>query len=163
MFNGNYLRRMLQENPDYLKELDGFEYYPDCLSIGNSTAVSLPALHAGPDYLAHKLNNNNLTGKEEHHASLDFLFNEVHNNNYAVTIVGYLQLSNYSKATFAIENREDYVPHWLQKNGIDPKEIKSNYKHLPFMIALFNSSLGLCVISSIINLLGCSITKILQI
>ena len=69
-----------------------------------------------------------------------FSFNEVHNNNYAVTIVGYLQLSNYSKATFAIENREDYVPHWLQKNGIDPKEIKSNYKHLPFMIALFNSS-----------------------
>ncbi|MEL3901269.1 MAG: sulfatase-like hydrolase/transferase, partial [Treponema phagedenis] len=50
MFNGNYLGRILEENPGYKQKLSGFTWYSDCLSVSISTTRSLAGLLGGHTY-----------------------------------------------------------------------------------------------------------------
>ncbi|MGP1593876.1 MAG: YidC/Oxa1 family membrane protein insertase [Treponema sp.] len=50
MFNGNYLGRILEENPAYKQKLSGFTWYADCLSVSISTTRSLAGLLGGHAY-----------------------------------------------------------------------------------------------------------------
>ncbi|HUH43698.1 MAG TPA: YidC/Oxa1 family membrane protein insertase, partial [Treponemataceae bacterium] len=86
MSNGNYIGRMIEEEPELIDALSGFIWYPDCLSISAHTSTSMSAMHSGWDYLPHKLADNGLTGQEEIEQSMRSFFNTILENKYDTTI-----------------------------------------------------------------------------
>ncbi len=45
--DGKVMDRLLEENPDFLKPLDGFTYYPNCTSVHSRTYPSVPYILTG--------------------------------------------------------------------------------------------------------------------
>lgn len=140
MFNGNYLRRIVEEEPQYIEKLSGFIYYPDCLSISYATPTSLSAMWAGPDYLPHLLIDNGLTGSEELYAASESFFRKAKNAGYDITLSRTYFVSEKVKKENNLENVALYIDYWKEKNEYE--EIKSNasYKNLPFLVSIFNAS-----------------------
>jgi hypothetical protein len=55
MFQGWYLRTILEDSPNLKNSFDGFFWYPNTLSVSNYTASSMPALLSGYEYTPDKL------------------------------------------------------------------------------------------------------------
>lgn len=49
-FQSDYFNEYLEKNPDYVKKLPGFTYYPDALATDYYTHRSLPAIMSGQHY-----------------------------------------------------------------------------------------------------------------
>ncbi len=49
MFTGDHIRYIREEYPESLEGFDGFTWYPDTVSEGSGTSLSLPSIIAGPD------------------------------------------------------------------------------------------------------------------
>lgn len=49
MFTGDHIRYIREEYPESLQGFDGFTWYPDTVSEGSATSLSLPSIIAGPD------------------------------------------------------------------------------------------------------------------
>ena len=140
MFNGNYLGRLIDENPEYKEKLDGFVWYPDCLSISSATTTSLPALWAGEDFLPHRLVNNGYTGKEELDMASEFLFTHITEAGYKITLANPYLVSEKIKETTATVNPSAYIPYWKKTQNYKDTSISIDYQFLPFIVSLFNAS-----------------------
>ena len=53
----SYIPYFMQENPDLLRQFDGFTWYPNTLSYGTRTNTASPALFGGYEYTPEKINN----------------------------------------------------------------------------------------------------------
>ncbi len=53
---GSYVPYLMQENPDLLRQFDGFTWYPNTLSYGTRTNTASPALFGGYEYTPEELN-----------------------------------------------------------------------------------------------------------
>lgn len=56
MFTGGHMEELLAKWPELRHQLNGFVWYPDTLSIGSYTALSLPSIYGGHDYSPSAMN-----------------------------------------------------------------------------------------------------------
>jgi|GEM_PF-730619 len=138
--NGNYLSRLIKEDSSYIEKFDGFSYYPDCLSLGNHTIVSLRGMFGGEQYSPLALQNNGLTGDEEMKQVSDEFFQTVKNNNYRATIINPSYFYPKSNESTRVVHSSSYRNYWMKKNNV--KEIKStvDMKFFPLLVSLFHSA-----------------------
>ena len=85
---GEVLPYAMNENPELVRQFDGFTYYPNTLSFGMSTNFALPAVAGGYDYTPYNLNARSDESLESKHNEslyvMPVLFGE---NNFDVTVV----------------------------------------------------------------------------
>ena len=53
---GYYIPFIMAENPELMRQFDGFTFYPNTLSHGASTNLAIPSLYGGYEYLPEKIN-----------------------------------------------------------------------------------------------------------
>jgi hypothetical protein len=140
MSNGNYIGRMIEEEPELIDALSGFIWYPDCLSISAHTSTSMSAMHSGWDYLPHKLADNGLTGQEEIEQSMRSFFNTILENKYDTTITDLEFFTMEEKPNLHLEYSNKYVNYWKEKTGITVNENAADKTLFPLMVSLFTSS-----------------------
>jgi membrane protein insertase Oxa1/YidC/SpoIIIJ len=138
MFNGNYIGRLISGNAEYTGKLDGFTWFPDCLSVSYNTGPSLPAILAGDDFLPLKLNNNGLTGMEETERAADIFFKHIAGADYSVTVANPVYFRPENTFGAAIEDINDYIDAWKLKNGYD-SNVQFNKSGILYMLSIFNS------------------------
>ncbi|MGL4982295.1 MAG: YidC/Oxa1 family membrane protein insertase [Treponemataceae bacterium] len=56
MFTGGHMEELLERNPNFWNDLDGFTWYPDTLSFGRGTVLSLAGIYGGYKYDPSKIN-----------------------------------------------------------------------------------------------------------
>lgn len=68
MFTGSHMERILDGTPELFRDLDGFIWYPDTVSPGATTLLSIGALLGGEDYTPPAVNARAVSSlKEEMH------------------------------------------------------------------------------------------------
>lgn len=139
MFNGNYIGRILDEYPEYANLLEGFTWYPDCLSVSYNTSTSLPAIFGGPEWLPEQLNNNGMTGQEEISLSASNFFYAIQNAGYRTTLANPLYFREADTGNSRKENVYQYVNYWKKINGIDVQGNDSGKTYLSIMLSIFNA------------------------
>lgn len=132
MFTGDHMGRMVLDEPELRKKLDGFVWYPDTLAVGNSTYFSLPAIISGSELAPIHNNAASSEGEasliERVHKSVGSFFNSLTERNFTVNIVdgGWLRpdtLRRYagpevlalSKISHAYRNR------WEREHGVSAR------------------------------------------
>ena len=90
-----YIPYIFSENPDLVRQFDGFTYYPNTVSFGAHTNFAAPALYGGYEYTPDKLNErSDELLKDKHNEALRVLPTIFSNNGWDVT-VGDAPLANY--------------------------------------------------------------------
>lgn len=115
MFNGNYMQKILDEEPEYRAELDGFVWYPDCLSISNETLRSLPGLLGGHAEVKKSLTYKDDIIEQDYKNAIgkaaDNLFNNLKANRFDITV------SNYGDIKYADLSSIQLDKYWLYEDG----------------------------------------------
>lgn len=146
MFTGGHLGDVLKDEPDLAGEFPGFTWYPDSLSPGGSTSLSMPAMLGGEGYTPEAVNAR----------TVDSLIAET-NRAYAVLPgifgprgydVAYGDVENLRPEFFAGLNpgtagalvvgrrlQSDFIPYWRGQKGLPDA--------LPQSLAPFLASVGL--------------------
>jgi hypothetical protein len=135
MFNGNYIEKLLEEDSGYAERLNGFTWYADCLASSFYTAMSIPSMLAGPDYIPLKLNQNNMTGQEEIEEASDKFFSAVNKANYSITSTG--DIEDTDKEYIYTVRESDFLYYWKTKNNFTGNE-KDALKNALILLSVFN-------------------------
>lgn len=144
MFNGNYLGRIVEEYPEYACLLDGFVWYPDCLSVSYNTATSFPAIFAGEGYLPERLSGNGLNGNEEIRLAAGSFFKAVRDAGFRPTVANPVYFRQEDTDGARVENIFSYVNYWKASRGKVAKgsgggDSGGDKTFLPAMVSVFNS------------------------
>jgi len=88
MFQGSYISRIMEDNPDLINRYSGFTWFPNTLSISYYTNASLPVLLGGwefePVEMGRKPGKNLM---EKIVSSYDSLIQQAQNENYSMSFV----------------------------------------------------------------------------
>lgn len=139
MFNGNYIERMIQEDPSLKKDLAGFTYYPDTLSPSSYTMTSLGPLLGGEPFIPIKLLNDGKTGRETLIEVEHNFFESFQNHGYKGILVSNDLLTAKDYSSFSLENTNQYEIYWKNKYKY-PSHTQVSRAPLLVMLSLFNSS-----------------------
>lgn len=139
MFNGNYIGRIVEESPEYVGYLEGFTWYPDCLSVSYNTSMSLPAIFGGKQWLPERLNGNDMTGREELAATANNFFLAIERAGYRKTIANPMYFRGIDTGNSRIENIYQYVNYWKKINGQNFRGKDNGKALLPVMLSVFNA------------------------
>ncbi|MCQ2471777.1 MAG: membrane protein insertase YidC [Clostridia bacterium] len=118
-----YLPYILEENPEIQEALQGFTYYPNTISFGNSTNFGSPALFGGYEYTPTEMNKRDSeTLASKHNEALTVLPKLFSDNGYKVTVVdppyaGYKWVPDLS-----IYNDYDGINAYSLKNRVSSEE-----------------------------------------
>ncbi len=83
-----YLPYIIEENPEIKEALQGFTYYPNTLSFGNSTNFCTPALFGGYEYTPTEINKRSSeTLASKHNEALTVLPKLFSDNGYEITVI----------------------------------------------------------------------------
>jgi len=147
MFQGWYLRTILEENRDIEKELSGFKWYPNTVSITNYTSTSAPSILMGYDYTPDKLDLDSTRElkekvKEAHlkliekvkskgynYTSTQIPYSSVDNNDYGVNIPLWTDDWNFLMPVLNIGNATEQEYSLLWQNAMffcSPLFVKPN-------------------------------------
>ncbi len=141
MFNGNYIGRLIEKNPEYKEKLSGFTWYPDCLSVSAATISSLPAMLAGYDYIPLKLINNDKTGREELKEAAKYFFPKVKAAGYKVTVTNpHIFFKEETGDDVYLEQSSRFINYWKKENGFSLRKDNSGIASLLILVSIFNSS-----------------------
>ncbi|HHU36813.1 MAG TPA: sulfatase-like hydrolase/transferase, partial [Treponema sp.] len=140
MYNGNYVKKLVEHDSEYLNTLDGFVWYPDTLSVSYNTATSLPSMFGGDLFLPHILSGNDLTGSEELQIAAQSFFAAAKEKEYRITVANPMYFGPEHCSGATMENIYSYVNYWKSLNGIDSSRQDSAKAFLPIMLSLFNSA-----------------------
>ncbi len=158
-FMGGFIPDILKDNPELKKELNGFVWYPNSLSVATGTAVGLAPIYGGykfadVDFLL-KSNykwsfriHDTKQMKDRYETSTKFMLEKFYNKGYDTTIfdpnfLSDTQLKKISKNTFKfkrIRERKEYLntfyyPYELNKNNHSKKPFNMIKEYmLPFSI-----------------------------
>ena len=110
MFQGWYMKEILENEPELRKELSGFVWYPNTLSVSSITSTSMPAIIGGYDYTIDKLNKDLAhTLNEKMTKITEEFYGRIKQNGYSYTSTDMI----YSKID---KNKFDsYLPKWTEK------------------------------------------------
>ncbi len=110
MFQGWYLKYILDENKSLNSNFSGFVWYPNTVSITNYTSSSAPSILAGNMYTPEKLNlDTKHTIVEKITKAQEILHNKVEKESYNY-ISSTIPYSIYDK-----NKMESYIPFWSKK------------------------------------------------
>lgn len=85
MMNGNYMGRIIEEEPEIKEKLSGFTWYRDCLSKASDTQTSMMSLYGGNEYSLLEFNKNDLTTIKHIKSSIDKFCLPFINNNWDIS------------------------------------------------------------------------------
>ncbi|WP_245608837.1 LTA synthase family protein [Treponema putidum] len=143
MFNGNYMQRILDEEPEYKAKLDGFVWYPDCLSISDETLRSLPGLLGGHSAVKKSLNYIDDIIEQDYKDAIgetcNDLFNALRSNEFEITVsnqsdIKYADLSFVTIDKFWLHENE-----WRKRNNYERKINQSDKVKLYVLLGVFQS------------------------
>ena len=143
MFNGNYMQRIFDEEPEYREKLDGFVWYPDCLSISDETLRSLPGLLGGHSAAKKSLHYIDDIIEQDYKDAIgetcNDLFNALKSNGFEITVsnqsdIKYADLSFVTIDKFWLHENE-----WRKKNGYEKKINQSDKVKLYVLLGIFQS------------------------
>jgi len=143
MFSGGYMERILSECPEYKAKLNGFTWYRNMLAASTETAISMPSIFAGKDYLPLAMNDMPGIGDDKVRKSAHVLFNQARSKGYEISVVNGSQSYLYGDDLSGIANAEadDFCHYWETENGIVAESVKKiNQAHLLTMLSVFQSS-----------------------
>ena len=140
MFTGDHIVPMLEKYPDLKKQLSGFVWYRDTLSMGNVTRFGLVGIHGGPSYSAFELNRRKdkiqQKAYDESYAVLSDFFSE---REYSVGWGGIVMSRGDDVVQHCAtppdvvvtdeQTRLDYFPAWQQRTGFEA-EIEQEWPFL---------------------------------
>ncbi len=132
MFQGWYIRTILEENEEIKNELSGFKWYPNTVSITNYTSTSAPSILDGYEYTPDKLDIDStrklsekvteaqlkliekVKSKGYNYTSTVIPYSSVDNNNYGVNIPLWTDDWNYLMPVLHIGNaiEQEYSLLW---------------------------------------------------
>ncbi len=146
MFTGGHVRQILDEEPALKRDLDGFVWYPDTMSTGAATLLSIGSILGGEHYSPPNVNaRNSASLKEELHKGFAVLPNTFIPRGYDVSFadVDELAPSEFSTACPRVSDMlilgksfvTAYTPYWRKRMGLSSP--------LPENQAPFLSSVGL--------------------
>ncbi|MGP1593875.1 MAG: YidC/Oxa1 family membrane protein insertase [Treponema sp.] len=146
MFNGNYMKRLIDENPEYKEKLSGFVWYPDSLSISSNTEKSLAGLLGGPNmtaYIEYKKGTED-DMKVANQKAGEFFFKNVLDAGYTLTMqdAAYFKLEASDK--IHIDSSTNYKPYWKAKHNYPQTPKKENNGFLMIFLAMFQSAPHFC-------------------
>jgi hypothetical protein len=136
MFQGWYLRTILEENKDIEEELKGFKWYPNTVSITNYTSTSAPSILMGYDYTPDKLDLDSTRElkekvKEAHlrliekvkskgynYTSTQIPYSSINNNDYGVNIPLWTDDWNFLMPVLNIGNATEQEYSLLWQNAM---------------------------------------------
>ncbi len=110
MFQGWYMKEILENEPELRKELSGFVWYPNTLSVSSITSSSMPPIIGGYDYTIDKLNKDEThTLNEKMTKITEEFYDRIKQKGYSYTSTDMI----YSKID---KNKFDsYLPKWTEK------------------------------------------------
>ena len=121
MFNGNYMQRILDEEPEYRAKLDGFVWYPDCLSAAYETLMSMPGLLGGEKENIKTINYNYDMIEQDYKDAIGIagtrFFNELKDHKYNITISNNNDLQYADMSQINVEKYNEYTNYWKLKNN----------------------------------------------
>ncbi|UTC97852.1 preprotein translocase YidC [Treponema denticola] len=146
MFNGNYIKRIIDEYPEYKEKLYGFVWYPDSLSISTNTEKSLAGLLGGPNmtaYVEYKKGTED-DMKVANQKAGEFFFKNVLDAGYTLTMqdAAYFKLEASDK--IHIDSSTNYKPYWKSKHNYPLTPKKENNGFLMIFLAMFQSVPHFC-------------------
>ncbi len=125
-FTGDHIDNMIKDHPDLLASYEGFTWYPDTLSTGECTHMSLPSIIAGSNIASYNLNRDDGNSLEEKITmAVDSFFTELHHHGnkpqiVASTKIDYIENKNYlshsifkeyaAKYQGESQGRAEYIP-----------------------------------------------------
>ena len=136
MFQGWYLRTILEENKAIEEELKGFKWYPNTVSITNYTSTSAPSILMGYDYTPDKLDLDSTRElkekvKEAHlrlieevkskgynYTSTQIPYSSIDNNDYGVNIPLWTDDWNFLMPVLNIGNATEQEYSLLWQNAM---------------------------------------------
>ena len=111
-FESAYLSRILSDQKDLSQKLDGFVFYPNCVSFNGHTLMGSPGVYGGFDYTPLEMNRRNtVTLKEKHNQALALLPKLLAQKGF-VSTVSDLSWANYSY----VADMEGFRKSTLEKN-----------------------------------------------
>lgn len=139
--NGNYMNKILAEEPELTEQLDGFTWYKDCLSKSSDTQTSLPSIYAGNDYSLIEFNKNEKTARENLCEAADFMLNQYLKAGWHTTLSIYSDFFSPSKIIIDDNNTHvfysnAYSDYFAKKNNFDIYSTNKDY--LLQILPLFN-------------------------
>ncbi len=147
MFNGNYMGRLLAEDPGYRSRLDGFVWYRNTLAISSTTVTSMPAMLAGWRYAPEAMNAMSGTGRQKYERALRELLDAATAKGHDVSLVDplYLDMARISAEAYqgrlALSRSPSYVGYWRRQRGIAAAAEDGSAKNrLLAMVAVFQST-----------------------
>lgn len=140
MFNGNYIGRLTERYPEYRDKLDGFTWYPDCLSVSYNTATSFPGMFGGRDNLPAGLNGNGRLGIDELKDAARGFFSAVGKAGYRLTVTNPVYFTKGETGTISCEDIYAYENYWRAKNGYPVSSSGGGKAVIPVMLSIFNSA-----------------------
>jgi membrane protein insertase Oxa1/YidC/SpoIIIJ len=115
MYNGNYLGRVLSDEPQYRAALDGFVWFPQTLSVSSHTATSLPAIYGGRQFWPDAMNQRQGSGMEKLRTAASDFYGALKGHGLRLGIVDptYINPADYGAET---TESEAYVQYWLARH-----------------------------------------------
>lgn len=111
-FESAYVNKILSDQKDLSKKLDGFVFYPNCVSFNGHTLMGSPGVYGGFDYTPLEMNRRNtITLKEKHNEALSLLPKILAEKGF-VSTVSDLSWANYSY----VADMEGFRKSALEKN-----------------------------------------------
>ena len=111
-FESAYLSRILSDQKDLSQKLDGFVFYPNCVSFNGHTLMGSPGVYGGFDYTPLEMNRRNtVTLKEKHNQALALLPKILAQKGF-ISTVSDLSWANYSY----VADMEGFRKSTLEKN-----------------------------------------------
>ena len=111
-FESAYVNKILSDQKDLSQKLDGFVFYPNCISFNGHTLMGSPGVYGGFDYTPFEMNKRNtITLKEKHNQALALLPKILVKQGF-VSNVSDLSWANYSY----VADMEGFRKSTLEKN-----------------------------------------------
>ncbi len=145
MFNGNYIGKLLRENPEYRERLDGFAWYPNTLSISSTTVTSIPSMLAGRKYFPEAMNLMPGKGRGKYDGAVREFIDTMLAGGFDMSIVdlAYIDLSAQSRehpGRLRTSAAGGYFGYWKKRTGYAAHEDSGSEKNrLLVMVTLFQS------------------------
>ncbi len=148
MMNGNYMGRILKENPELKQTLSGFTWYEDCLSKASDTQTSMFTLYGGNDYSVEEFNKKNISARDNMRKAADTMLKPFAEDGWSLTLSSYGDYFSPDKAImdnrdfhyYYVENA--YKDYFAKKNNIELSSSNKTFllQILPFYNLLPHSS-----------------------
>lgn len=141
MMNGNYMGRILEENPELKEELSGFTWYRDCLSKASDTQTSLMSIYGGNEKSLLEFNKSNTTTGQFMHEAADKMLAPFIENDWNISFASYQSYFDASTATLNSNNlhhfySDAYSDYFAKINNFDIHS--SNKEYLLQLLPVYN-------------------------